>query len=82
MNTGTFFNNYGAIDAIFPGAVLVHMSERNMDMCKGKPAWDYIKSMVYKCKVNRRGEHHPIFNAVRCINGLDVPHKVTCSVVK
>jgi len=53
-----------------------------MDMFKGKPARGYIKSMVYKCKVNRRDEQHQIFNAVRCKDGLDVPHKVTCSVVK
>jgi len=56
MNTGTFFNHYGAKDVIFPGAVSVHMSEKSMDMFKGNPAWGYTKSMVYKCKVNRRDE--------------------------
>jgi hypothetical protein len=58
------------------------MSEKSMGIFKGKPAWGYLKRMVYKCKVNRRDEQHQIFNAVRCINGLDVPHMVTCSEVK
>jgi hypothetical protein len=82
MNNGIFFNHYGTTDIIFPGAVSQHTSEKSMDMFKGKPAWGYIKSMVYKCKVNRRDKQHQIFNAVRCKDGLDVPHLVTCSVVK
>jgi len=39
MCIGTFFNHYGATDVILPDAVSVHMSEKSMDMFKGKPAW-------------------------------------------
>jgi len=46
MNTGTLCNYFVARDVIFPGANSVHMSEKKMDMFKGKPAWGYIKSMV------------------------------------
>jgi hypothetical protein len=42
----------------------------------------FYKNMVYKCNVNRRDEKLQIFNAVICINGLDVPHKATFTVVK
>jgi hypothetical protein len=38
--------------------------------------WDYIKNMVYECKVNRREELlHRIFYAKRCMNDPDVPHQ-------
>jgi hypothetical protein len=38
--------------------------------------WGYMKYMVYEHKVNRRKEHHPIFDAARCMND---PH-VLCKV--
>jgi hypothetical protein len=43
----------------------------------GPDSPNYMRNMVYECKVNRRGEvYHQIFIAARCMNGPGALYKI------